>query len=123
MCVVFSFSLQVHRSCLHDDSFGVGEALNEQAFNKGLVARGSHYLLLGGFKQNPLAAQERDLAQRKLLDAWTFVSPIGSYGYEDIKSTLKLQVIIVTTNQSNVSSFFFCSILDWRAVYLKTFKS
>lgn len=44
--------LQLHRECLHDDSFGVGEALMEQAFNKGLVARGSHYLVYGSTNNN-----------------------------------------------------------------------
>ncbi|XP_042239009.1 lysosomal alpha-mannosidase-like isoform X2 [Homarus americanus] len=37
--------LMVHRRLLHDDAFGVGEALNETAFGKGLVVRGKHYLL------------------------------------------------------------------------------
>ena len=33
----------VHRRLLHDDAFGVGEALNETAFGgEGLVARGKH---------------------------------------------------------------------------------
>lgn len=39
--------LMVHRRLLHDDSFGVGEPLNETAFGKGLVVRGKHYLVLG----------------------------------------------------------------------------
>ena len=35
--------LMVHRRLLHDDAFGVGEALNETAFGgEGLVARGKH---------------------------------------------------------------------------------
>lgn len=37
--------LMVHRRLLHDDAFGVGEALNETAFGEGLVVRGKHYLL------------------------------------------------------------------------------
>lgn len=41
--------LMVHRNCLHDDAFGVGEALVEQAYGTGLVARGSHYLLVGNY--------------------------------------------------------------------------
>lgn len=61
-----------------------------------MVARGSHYLLLGGLKTNPLAAQERDLAQRKLLEAWTFISPIGSNDFEAIKANIKLQVFDIT---------------------------
>ena len=32
----------IFRRLLHDDAFGVGEALNEQAFGKGLVVRGTH---------------------------------------------------------------------------------
>ena len=30
------------RRLLHDDAFGVGEALNETAFGEGLVVRGKH---------------------------------------------------------------------------------
>jgi lysosomal alpha-mannosidase len=37
----------VHRRCLYDDSFGVGEALNETAYGYGLVVRGTHFLILG----------------------------------------------------------------------------
>lgn len=39
--------LMVHRRCLYDDAFGVGEALNEMAYNQGLVVRGTHYLVFG----------------------------------------------------------------------------
>lgn len=39
--------LMVHRRLLHDDAFGVGEALNETAFGKGLVARGTHWITIG----------------------------------------------------------------------------
>ena len=35
----------LHRRLLVDDHWGVGEALNETAFDKGLVARGKHYIL------------------------------------------------------------------------------
>lgn len=38
LCNVF-FSV---RRLLHDDAFGVGEALNETAFGEGLVVRGKH---------------------------------------------------------------------------------
>jgi len=38
--------LMVHRRLLHDDAFGVGEALDELAFGKGLVVRGKHILKL-----------------------------------------------------------------------------
>ena len=38
--------LMVHRRLLDDDAFGVGEALNEQAFGTGLVAVGKHIILM-----------------------------------------------------------------------------
>lgn len=43
----FTVELMVHRRCLYDDSFGVGEALNETAYGTGLVVRGTHFLILG----------------------------------------------------------------------------
>ncbi|XP_066147908.1 lysosomal alpha-mannosidase-like [Euwallacea fornicatus] len=70
--------LMVHRLCLHDDAFGVGEALNETAFGKGLVARGSHYITIGtknSENDKSIAAITKDVAQRRLLDTWTFVTP------------------------------------------------
>ncbi|KAJ8951614.1 hypothetical protein NQ318_012284 [Aromia moschata] len=82
--------LMLHRTCLHDDAFGVAEALIEKAYNKGLVARGSHYVILGSTTTSneggvTAAAQERNLAQRKLLDAWTFLSPTNGLSYDDYK--------------------------------------
>ena len=38
--------LMVHRRLLDDDHFGVGEALDETQFGKGLVARGKHLLVI-----------------------------------------------------------------------------
>ncbi|UJR12010.1 hypothetical protein I4U23_016188 [Adineta vaga] len=40
-----SVEVMIHRRLLHDDSMGVGEALNETAYNKGLVISGKHLLL------------------------------------------------------------------------------
>lgn len=39
--------LMVHRRCLRDDAFGVGESLNEMEFERGLVARGMHFVTFG----------------------------------------------------------------------------
>ncbi|ENN79712.1 hypothetical protein YQE_03769, partial [Dendroctonus ponderosae] len=71
--------VMLHRVCLHDDAFGVGEALNETAFGKGLVVRGSHYVTVGHRQTNNsegIAAITKDIAQRRLLDTWTFITPI-----------------------------------------------
>lgn len=32
---------------LHDDGFGVGENLNEEAYGRGLMVRATHYVTLG----------------------------------------------------------------------------
>ena len=47
--------LMIHRRLLHDDAFGVGEALNETAFGKGLVVTGKHWLQLS----HPSSASKR----------------------------------------------------------------
>ena len=39
--------VMIHRRLLYDDAFGVNEALNEEAFGAGLVAKGHHYIILG----------------------------------------------------------------------------
>ncbi|KAF2897558.1 hypothetical protein ILUMI_08618 [Ignelater luminosus] len=87
--------LMIHRNCLHDDGFGVDEPLYEKAFNAGLVARGSHYLVVGPYLNNTgaktLAAQERDLAQRKLLAAWTFLSPTNGLSFAEYKAKYAME--------------------------------
>ena len=41
----------LHRRLLHDDGFGVEEALNENAYDKGVVARGKHWIFLSNDKK------------------------------------------------------------------------
>ncbi|KRT79202.1 glycoside hydrolase, partial [Oryctes borbonicus] len=71
--------LMIHRRLLDDDAFGVGEALDEEQFGIGLVARGQHYITLGPSTVNSgktSSAIQRDIAQKKLLAPWTFVTSI-----------------------------------------------
>lgn len=108
----------MHRSCLHDDAFGVGEALIEEAFNRGLVVRGSHYVVIGNANgKNPdgtnnsliisfncilpiyvvgrtTAAQEKDLAHQKLISAWTFISPTKGLTFDQYKAKYKMEVCL-----------------------------
>ncbi|GJQ83733.1 hypothetical protein Trydic_g20609 [Trypoxylus dichotomus] len=87
--------LMLHRSCLHDDAFGVNENLLERAFGKGLVTRGSHYLIAGPISGNEggrtVAAQERDIAQRKLLAAWTFITETTAPDFETYKTNYNMR--------------------------------
>jgi hypothetical protein len=83
---------------LHDDDFGVGEALNETAFGKGLVARGQHFVMVGvisGDSPN-MAAQERELANRKHLPPWLFFSQ-GGTSFEDWRANYKMEVCVQYT--------------------------
>ncbi|XP_018323399.1 lysosomal alpha-mannosidase-like isoform X2 [Agrilus planipennis] len=87
--------LMIHRNCFADDSFGVGEALNEYAYGKGLVVRGSHYFSSGSFLKltgdQTLASQQKDIAQRKLLRAWTFLAPTDGLSFKEYKEKHVLQ--------------------------------
>lgn len=57
-----SLELMVHRRLLHDDAFGVGEALNETYYNgTGVVVRGRHRVFLSPVEQ--AAQMHRTLAQ------------------------------------------------------------
>uniref|UniRef100_A0A7I4YMU9 Alpha-mannosidase n=1 Tax=Haemonchus contortus TaxID=6289 RepID=A0A7I4YMU9_HAECO len=52
--------IMLHRRCFADDHWGVEEALDEPGYGSGLVARGTHYVLLGETKT--AAAIHRPLA-------------------------------------------------------------
>nr|XP_022916135.1 lysosomal alpha-mannosidase-like [Onthophagus taurus] len=87
--------LMVHRRLLNDDNFGVGEALNEYEFGQGVVVRGQHYLTLGSMNSNSdgksSAAQQRDLAAKKLLAPWVVVAPASDSSLENLSSKLNFE--------------------------------
>jgi lysosomal alpha-mannosidase len=81
---------KVHRRLLHDDAFGVGEALNETAFGKGLIARGKHYLIFGpsrSSKEQPTSmsteGRERLLQNQILVPNWLFFNDVSNISYAD----------------------------------------
>lgn len=66
--------LMVHRRLLKDDGFGVGEALNEQAFGDGLVVRGKQWIIAGPLNQkDSVASQARLVTQERVLDSWVCI--------------------------------------------------
>ncbi|XP_058798646.1 lysosomal alpha-mannosidase-like isoform X2 [Phymastichus coffea] len=70
--------LMVHRRLLHDDAFGVAEALNETAFGQGLVARGRHVLIAGSARgRDQLPLREKEQAGQLALRPWIFVTPVA----------------------------------------------
>ncbi|XP_073978683.1 lysosomal alpha-mannosidase-like isoform X2 [Rhodnius prolixus] len=77
--------LMLHRRLMHDDAFGVGEALDEIAFEKPLVAIGSHYVSLSR------DANARMLVQEKVLDSWTFISSTQGLSFEKWKKEYKME--------------------------------
>ncbi|XP_044269574.1 lysosomal alpha-mannosidase-like isoform X2 [Tribolium madens] len=86
--------LMVHRKLVHDDGFGVGEALREVEYGRGLYARGQHYLVFGSAENNveskSTAAYERDLAHQKLLAPWVLVANASSEEMNSLEKTQEL---------------------------------
>ena len=74
--------LMVHRRCVSDDGYGVGEALMEDAYGVGLVARGKHFIRadsLAGARRTQqekvLTPQLFFLATELTLDQWVEAGP------------------------------------------------
>lgn len=83
---------QIHRRLLHDDAFGVGEALNEMAYGKGLVARGTSYFVFGLKKRTEKASietKERFLQHQILLPNWLFFSNVSELSYDVWRKSYK----------------------------------
>ena len=68
----------VHRRMLHDDSMGVGEALNETAYGKGLVVLGKHILYVD--RPSDSARLHRPTAQQ------LFMHPLATYSLPNTSS-------------------------------------
>jgi len=73
-----SIEIMLHRRILHDDSLGVGEALNETAYGKGLVVTGKHILFLD--RPSDSAQLHRTTAQQ------LFMRPLATYAMSNIPS-------------------------------------
>ncbi|XP_037050772.1 lysosomal alpha-mannosidase-like [Bradysia coprophila] len=80
-----ALELMVHRRLLNDDAFGVGEALNEQEYGRGLVARGKHWLVFGkkSGSQPTRKALERLQQNEALMTNWLFFDDVSSMSFSD----------------------------------------
>ncbi|KAH8376896.1 hypothetical protein KR093_001976 [Drosophila rubida] len=105
-----ALELMVHRRLLHDDAFGVGEALNETEYGTGLIARGKTHLFIGQSlmrSEVSLKAMERLVQLETLLPSWKFFSNMEAYSqdqwltkftnsYSGIPTTLPKSVHLLT---------------------------
>ncbi|XP_075217367.1 lysosomal alpha-mannosidase-like isoform X2 [Lycorma delicatula] len=84
-----SIELMIHRRITSSDEKGLLEALNENAFGKGLVVRGSHYLVIGKVgRQNSV---ERLLARQKYLQPCLFFSPLEDVSFLEWRDIFKME--------------------------------
>jgi lysosomal alpha-mannosidase len=71
-----SIEIMVHRRTLNDDSQGVGEPINENAYGTGLVIRGRHFLILESPETSAL--YHRSTAQR------VYLAPVHTYALPNV---------------------------------------
>ncbi|KAH8283707.1 hypothetical protein KR018_012604 [Drosophila ironensis] len=74
----------IHRRLLFNDGGGVGEALNEVQFGKGLIARGKLYLVLDSVEDGN-TVNERVMEKELSLPFWKFFST----AYDNFKAATK----------------------------------
>ncbi|XP_043950322.1 lysosomal alpha-mannosidase-like [Drosophila biarmipes] len=74
-----ALEMLIHRRHLFNDGGGVGEALNETQFGKGLIARGKLYLLLDSVEDGD-TVRERKAEKELFLPFWKFFSRASEIG-------------------------------------------
>ncbi|CAN7940010.1 unnamed protein product, partial [Ixodes hexagonus] len=103
-----SLEVMVHRRLLHDDAFGVGEALNETYYNgTGLVVRGRHRVLLSPIGE--AARMHRSLAQDMYMAPVLAFAPVKlldylqawKTSYSGLAASLPPNVHLLTLEQWN----------------------
>jgi lysosomal alpha-mannosidase len=108
-----SIEIMLHRRLLYDDGFGVGEALNESAFDEGLVIRGKHLLVV----QPPASSA----LVHRVTSQQFYMNPLGTYSltqqtYQDysnayrqtwsaLTGSLPLNVHLLTLDQLSAKNY------------------
>ncbi|XP_046734873.1 lysosomal alpha-mannosidase isoform X4 [Diprion similis] len=84
--------LMLHRRILHDDAFGVGEALNEIAYGKGLVVRGRHQIITGtNSVRSSTILMEKQMAWNLLNPPCILISPAAGRTFEEWRHHYRMQ--------------------------------
>ena len=104
MIIIFG-TFKVHRRLLQDDSFGVGEPLNEPGDGPGLIAIGTHILSVSSNLQDHPMSVVRPLAQKLHMKPWlmfaetdqTFQQWSGSF-HTQVISCVRLHKESVSTS-------------------------
>jgi lysosomal alpha-mannosidase len=108
-----SIEIMLHRRLLYDDGFSVGEALNESAFDEGLVIRGKHLLVV----QPPASSA----LVHRVTSQQFYMNPLGTYSltqqtYQDysnayrqtwsaLTGSLPLNVHLLTLDQLSAKNY------------------
>lgn len=103
----------VHRRTLYDDALGVGEPLNETAFDTGLVVRGKHFLIIDDPSSSAVS--------HRVASQYLFMHPLATYAlphlsYADyianyrqswsaLIDDLPLNVHLLTLDQLNTNEY------------------
>ncbi|XP_017057316.2 LOW QUALITY PROTEIN: lysosomal alpha-mannosidase [Drosophila ficusphila] len=80
-----ALEMLIHRRHLFNDGGGVGEALNDTQYGKGLIARGKLYLVLDLVEEKNTIT-EREAEKELFLPFWKFFSKAGETGKASTKS-------------------------------------
>ncbi|XP_037710586.1 lysosomal alpha-mannosidase [Drosophila subpulchrella] len=81
-----ALEMLIHRRHLFNDGGGVGEALNETQYGKGLIARGKLYLVLDSVQDGD-TVMERKTEKELFLPFWKFFSRASEIGKDTRKTT------------------------------------
>jgi len=104
----------LHRRLLYDDHMGVGEPLNETAYNQGLVVRGKHYLFLERPRSSAFyhRVQSQELYMQPLATYSSVKTSYSNYSnsyyqtWSAVKNTsLPLNVHLLTFDQLNEKEY------------------
>ena len=109
-----SVEIMLHRRMLYDDSMGVGEALNETAYGKGLVVKGKHILLVDSPADS--ARLHRTMSQQLYMhplatyalpntSSYTNYSKLYRQSWSALSDTLPLNVHLLTFDQLDTKQY------------------